>query len=53
MILSPNAFAYKDMSKVSQRASDLNMATKDYAFAMAISGALTGFAFGMFLWKAR
>lgn len=48
-----DASAFVDMTKVSQRASDLNMATKDYAFAMSIAGALTGFAFGMFLWKAR
>ena len=38
---------------ITTRASDLKMATADYAFAMAIAGSLTGFAFGMFLWKAR
>ncbi|MCX6062083.1 MAG: hypothetical protein NT103_07545 [Campylobacterales bacterium] len=48
-----DASAFVDMSQVSQRAANLNMATKDYALAMAIAGALTGFAFGMFLWKAR
>ncbi len=52
-VFIPDVSAYVNMSAVSSRASDLNMATKDYAFAMAIAGALTGFAFGMFLWKAR
>lgn len=52
-ILAPNASAYVNMANQSARASDLKMTTSDYAFAMAISGALTGFAFGMFLWKAR
>lgn len=45
--------AYVNMSQVATRASDLRMTTSDYAFAMAIAGTLTGFAFGMFLWKAR
>lgn len=48
-----DASAYVNMSNVAARASDLNMKTSDYAFAMAIAGTLTGFAFGMFLWKAR
>lgn len=41
------------MSKVAKRADDLNMRTKDYAYSMAIAGALTGSMFGLFLWKAR
>lgn len=52
-VFIPDAFAYVNMSQVSARASNLNMATADYAFAMAIAGTLTGFSFGMFLWKAR
>ena len=52
-VFIPDASAYVNMTQVATRASSLNMATKDYAFAMAIAGSLTGFAFGMFLWKAR
>ena len=52
-ILGTNVYAYKDMSKVSKRAKDLNMRTKDYAYAMALSGAFTGSMFGLFLWKSR
>jgi len=53
LIFASNIYAYKDMSKVSKRARDLNMRTKDYAFAMAIAGTFTGSMFGLFLWKAR
>ena len=52
-IFSSNIYAYKNMSKVAKRADDLNMRTKDYAYSMAIAGALTGSMFGLFLWKAR
>jgi len=52
-IFSTNIYAYKNMSKVNNRASDLNMTTNDYAYAMAISGALCGSMFGLFLWKSR
>lgn len=45
--------AYINMSAVAARAADLKMSTKDYVFAMSIAGTLSGFAFGMFLWKAR
>ena len=41
------------MSNVNARANDLGMRTKDYAYAMAIAGALTGSMFGLFLWKAK
>lgn len=46
-------FAYKDMSAVDSRASDLGMVTTDYTFAMAITGGLSGTLFGLFLWKIR
>ena len=53
-VFTPDAFcAYVNMTQVATRASDLKMTTANYAFAMAIAGSLTGFAFGMFLWKAR
>lgn len=52
-LFSSNLFAYVDMSQVSDRANDLNMNVKDYAYSMAISGALTGSMFGLFLWKSR
>jgi len=52
-IFASNIYAYKDMSKVSRRARDLNMRKQDYAFAMAIAGTFTGSMFGLFLWKAR
>ena len=41
------------MSLVARRASNLNMRVKDYTYAMAIAGALTGSMFGLFLWKSR
>lgn len=52
-IFSSNIYAYVDMSKVSKRASDLGMNTKDYAYSMAFAGVLTGSMFGLFLWKSR
>lgn len=52
-IFTSNIYAYKNMSKVDKRADELNMRTKDYAYAMAISGALCGTLFGLFLWKSR
>jgi hypothetical protein len=52
-ILVSNIYAYKDMSKVSKRANDLNMRTKDYTFAMAIAGTFSGAIFGLFLWKVK
>ncbi|MDD3596746.1 hypothetical protein [Sulfuricurvum sp.] len=52
-VLVPDLFAYVDMSAVTQRANDLGMNTKDYTFAMAIAGTLTGFAFNLFLWKVK
>lgn len=52
-IFSTNIYAYVNMSKVDKRAAELNMTTNDYAYAMAISGALTGSMFGLFLWKSR
>jgi hypothetical protein len=52
-VFIPDLSAYVNMSQVARRASDLKMTTQNYAFAMAIAGTLTGFAFGMFLWKAR
>jgi hypothetical protein len=53
VVFIPDASAYADMTQQSQNAASLNMKLNDYTFAMAISGALTGFSFGMFLWKAR
>ena len=53
LIFTANIYAYVNMSKVSKRASDLNMRTKDYAYSMAVAGALTGTMFGLFLWKTR
>lgn len=52
-VFLPDASAYVNMSAVASRAADLKMTTANYAFSMAIAGTLTGFAFGMFLWKAR
>lgn len=52
-IFSSNIYAYVNMSKVGRRADNLNMSKVDYAYAMAISGALTGSMFGLFLWKSR
>ncbi|MFT7002817.1 MAG: hypothetical protein ACJAWW_000150 [Sulfurimonas sp.] len=52
-ILATNVYAYKNMSNVSKRADDLNMRTKDYAYAMAIAGVMTGSMFGLFLWKSK
>ncbi|WP_294966961.1 hypothetical protein [Sulfurimonas sp.] len=52
-ILASNVYAYKNMSKVSKRADDLNMRTKDYAYSMAIAGVMTGSMFGLFLWKSK
>ncbi len=52
-IFSTNIYAYVNMSKVGKRANDLGMRTKDYTYAMAISGALCGSMFGLFLWKAK
>jgi hypothetical protein len=52
-ILATNVYAYKNMSKVSKRADDLNMRTKDYAYSMAIAGVMTGSMFGLFLWKSK
>lgn len=48
-----SANAYVDMSDVAQRASDLDMNTKDYVYSMATSGIALGFIFGLFLWKVR
>ena len=53
LIFSSNIYAYVNMSKVNKRAKDLGMRTKDYAYSMAISGALCGSMFGLFLWKSR
>lgn len=52
-IFSTNIYAYVDMSKVSKRARDLGMRTKDYTYSMAIAGVLSGSMFGLFLWKSR
>jgi hypothetical protein len=52
-IFAPDLFAYVDMSRTAQRANDLGLSTKDYVFAMSIAGTLTGFLFGLFLWKVR
>lgn len=52
-IFYSNAYAYVDMSKVSSRARDLHMKTKDYSFSMALSGMLSGTMLGLFLWKAK
>ena len=52
-VLAPDLLAYVDMTQTVQRAKDLGMSTSDYVFAMAISGTLTGFLFGLFLWKVR
>jgi len=51
--ITTNLLAYKDMTKQSRRARDLNMRTKDYINNMALAGTLTGFMFGLFLWKIR
>ena len=48
-----NIYAYTDMSKVSKRAKDLNMRTKDYTLAMAFAGTFAGSIFGLFLWKVK
>ncbi|WP_324170987.1 hypothetical protein [Sulfurimonas sp.] len=52
-IFSTNIYAYVNMSNVGDRADDLGMRKEDYTYAMAISGALCGSMFGLFLWKAR
>lgn len=52
-ILMANLYAYKDMSKTAKRADELGMRKKDYVYAMAIAGTLTGSMFGLFLWKTR
>lgn len=52
-VFIPDASAYVNMTQVATRAADLKMTTANYTFTMAIAGSLTGFAFGMFLWKAR
>lgn len=48
-VFAPSAFAYKDMTKPSKRASDLGMSTANYEFSMSIAGTLTGSLFGLFL----
>lgn len=53
VIFAPNAFAYTDMSLVANRANDLNMTINDYTFSMAIAGSLSGFLFGLFIWKLK
>lgn len=52
-VLSPDLLAYADMSNVTARASDLNMTPENYSFTMAITGALTGTLFGLFIWKVK
>lgn len=52
-VFAPSAFAYKDMTKPSQRASDLGMSTANYETSMSYAGVLTGFLFGLFLWKLQ
>ena len=52
-ILSVNAHAYVDMTDQAKRAKDLKMTIEDYAFSMAITGALSGTIFGLFLWKVK
>jgi hypothetical protein len=51
VIFAADASAYADMSQVASRAADLGMTTQDYVFSMSIAGTLTGFLFGLFLWK--
>lgn len=52
-VFIPDASAYADMTQQAANAASLNMTLENYTFSMAISGALIGFSFGMFLWKAR
>jgi len=52
-IFSTNIYAYKDMKWVNNRAKDLQMRKKDYTFAMALTGMLSGTMLGLFLWKTR
>jgi hypothetical protein len=51
-VFAPDLLAV-DMTNVTARAADLNMKKNDYAFAMAITGALSGTLFGLFLWKVK
>jgi len=51
VIFSADASAFADMSQVTNRAADLGMTTSDYVFSMSVAGTLTGFLFGLFLWK--
>lgn len=48
-----NLYGFVDMTNVPQRALDLNMTLQDYAFAMAISGTLSGAILGIFIWKVK
>jgi hypothetical protein len=52
-VFAPSAFAYKDMTKPAQRARDLGMTTANYETSMSYAGVLTGFLFGLFLWKLQ
>ncbi|MFA5215074.1 hypothetical protein [Sulfuricurvum sp.] len=52
-VFIPDASAYADMTQQATNAAALNMTLNDYTFSMANAGLLTGFMFGMFLWKAR
>lgn len=48
-----SASAYVNMADVAARAADLNMKDKDYSFAMALTGMLSGTMLGLFLWKTK
>lgn len=52
-IFVSSANAYVDMSITRERAKDLNMIEADYAFAMALTGMLSGTMLGLFLWKTK
>jgi len=52
-VFAPSAFAYKDMTKPSLRAADLGMTTESYETSMSYAGVLTGFLFGLFLWRLQ
>jgi len=53
LIFASSAFAYVDMSDVTNRALDLGLPQIYYEFLMGLSGILTGFVFALFVWKIR
>ncbi len=52
-VFAPSAFAYKDMTNATARANDLGMTKVNYETSMSYAGVLTGFLFGLFLWKLQ